>query len=307
MESITIVDAIMGSGKTAWATQYMNMNKKSKKFIYVSPYLEEIQNNIISKCPSLIEPNANKGKGSKLRHFKDLLKEGKSIVTTHALFKLFDQEVITLLNNKGYTLILDEVANVIEAIDKVSKEDIQLMLESNLIEVKKDRKIIWNNEEYEGVFQSRYVNVKYHAEQGNLCLHNNSMLFWTFPSEVFKLFENTYVLTYLFDGQLQRYYYDLFGIKYTYSSVSKISNDYILTEYNQTKEDRDKFKNLINVYEGVLNENFVKGGKMKGNELSATWLKQACGESIQRLKMNLYTFFRSCGKSNENLWTTKKT
>ena len=39
---VTVVDSICGSGKTSWAINYMNDNT-DKKFIYITPYLDEIQ------------------------------------------------------------------------------------------------------------------------------------------------------------------------------------------------------------------------------------------------------------------------
>lgn len=305
MAKVTVIDSIMGSGKTSWAKDYMKRQQKNKRFIYVSPYLEEIHSNILINCPFLVEPDSKLGKGSKLQHFKQLIANGKSIVTTHALFRLFDDEVIELLRDAKYILILDEVANVIEKLEKATKHDIKMLLNSDKIEVK-DRKIIWLDTNYDGVFGSRYANIKYHAQQGNIYLHRDIMLFWTFPATVFNIFEETYILTYLFDGQIQRYYYDLFKIDYSYKSVEKIGKGYCLVGYNPYMEGRRKYKELINIYEGKMNYNYVSDGKVRGNELSATWLKYASDEAIERLKKNLYTYFRRYGKSNDNLWTTKK-
>lgn len=218
---------------------------------------------------------------------------------------MFDDEVIELLRDAKYILILDEVANVIEKLEKATKHDIKMLLNSDKIEVK-DRKIIWLDTNYDGVFGSRYANIKYHAQQGNIYLHRDIMLFWTFPATVFNIFEETYILTYLFDGQIQRYYYDLFKIDYSYKSVEKIGKGYCLVGYNPYMEGRRKYKELINIYEGKMNYNYVSDGKVRGNELSATWLKYASDEAIERLKKNLYTYFRRYGKSNDNLWTTKK-
>ncbi|MGE7625433.1 DEAD/DEAH box helicase family protein [Viridibacillus sp. NPDC096237] len=304
MKKITVIDSIMGKGKTSWSKEYMNRHQKSKKFIYISPYLDEIHNNILIDCPFLVEPDSKLGKGSKLNHFKELLTNGQSIVTTHALFRLLDDEVMELLKDAGYILILDEVANVIEKLEKVTKQDIGILLDSHKIEVR-DRKVIWLDDSYNGVFDSRYANIKYHAQQGNLYLHRD-VLFWTFPAKVFDLFEETYILTYLFDGQIQRYYYDLFNIAYTYKDVEKLGNTYCLVEYDSHSEGRSRYKNLINIYEGKMNYNYVSDGKVRGNELSATWLKNANDAVVGRLKKNLYTYFRCFGKSKDNLWTTKK-
>lgn len=66
MAKVTVIDSIMGSGKTSWAKDYMKRQQKNKRFIYVSPYLEEIHSNILINCPFLVEPDSKLGKGSKL-------------------------------------------------------------------------------------------------------------------------------------------------------------------------------------------------------------------------------------------------
>ncbi|MBS2970380.1 hypothetical protein J9317_16660 [Metabacillus sp. KIGAM252] len=306
MKEITVIDSIMGSGKTSWAKGYMLKHNKSKRFLYVSPFLDEIHNNILVDCPFLNEPDSSLGKGSKLNHFKELVASGKSIVTTHALFRLFDEEVIALLEDAGYVLILDEVANVIEDLNKISKHDIDILLETKMIKVNENRQVVWLAENYNGVFDGRYANIKYHAELGNIYLHRKSLLFWTFPAKIFSLFDEAYILTYLFRGQVQRYYYDLFQIGYTYKSVCRMGKGYILVDYNPLTEERNQFRQLINIYDGKMNNNYVDGGKVKGNELSATWFQRASKETVTRLQKNLYAYFRKMGKSNDNLWTTKK-
>lgn len=304
MTTVTIVDSIMGSGKTTWAKQYMKKHQNDMRFIYVSPYLDEITNNILKDCTFLIEPDSQLGRGSKLKHFKELIVSGSSIVTTHALFRIIDEEVLELLKDAGYTLILDEVANVIEQVKEITKEDIRTLKDANLIDVE-NRKVNWIDDSYKGVYESNYVNVKYHAQQENIFLHNDTMLFWTFPAKVFGLFENSFILTYLFDGQIQRYYYDLFKIKTTYKSVEKIGRSYALVTYNPKLEGRERYKDLIQIYEGEFNTNYLVDRKPKGYELSSTWLNCAGDKVKERLKLNLYSYFRYKGKSNDNLWTTK--
>lgn len=306
MGTVTVVDSIMGSGKTTWAKEYMNRHQGSMRFIYVSPYLEEIQNNIMKDCPFLVEPDAKLGKGRKLKHFKELLVNGNSIITTHALFRMIDDEVEELLRHAGYTLILDEVANVIEKIEEVTKEDIKTLKEANLISVDVDgRKVKWMDDGYHGVYENTSVNVKYHSQQGNIYLHNDSILFWTFPAKTFELFDNCFILTYLFNGQIQKYYFDLFNIRTTYRSVEKIGNTHALVTYNPANEERGKFKKLLYIYEGGFNANYTADGKVRGNELSSTWIRNANVAVIERLQQNLYAYFRNKGKSHENLWTTK--
>lgn len=304
MTTVTVVDSIMGSGKTTWAKQYMNKHQNNMRFIYVSPYLDEITNNILKDCPFLVEPDSQLGKGSKLKHFKELIVSGSSIVTTHALFRIIDEDVLELLRDAGYTLILDEVANVIEQVKEITKEDIRTLKDANLIHVE-NRKVNWIDDSYKGVYESNYVNVKYHAQQENIFLHNDTMLFWTFPARVFDLFENSFILTYLFDGQIQRYYYDMFKIKTIYRSVEKIGPNHALVTYNPELEGRERYKDLIQIYEGVFNTNYIVNRRAKGNELSSTWLSNAGDKVMERLKLNLSSYFKSKGKSDDNLWTAK--
>lgn len=57
----------------------------------------------------------------------------------------------------------------------------------------------------------------------------------------------------MFDGQVQRYYYDLNNLQYEYKSVTKNDdNKYILCEY--VKTNGSEYKDLINIYEGKLND-----------------------------------------------------
>lgn len=257
MTKVTVIDSIMGSGKTSWAKQMMLKERNDKRFIYVTPYLNEIENNILIDCPFLVQPNEKKGKGSKLKHFKELLVNGESIITTHALFSMFDNEVMELLENAGYTLILDEVANVLEKMDKVTSSDIKILLEANVIKIE-NRKVVWLDNMYNGVFSSKYANIKYQSQQGNIYVCRDSIMFWTFPTKVFDLFDETYILTYLFDGQVQRYYYDFFEIKYTYKSIKKMGKGYCLVSNAGDTKEREIYIKFINVYEGLLNENYTE-------------------------------------------------
>ena len=47
---INIVDAICGSGKTSAAINMINSSDKEQKFLYITPYLDEVQR-IIDSCP----------------------------------------------------------------------------------------------------------------------------------------------------------------------------------------------------------------------------------------------------------------
>ncbi|MBU3144602.1 hypothetical protein [Clostridium sp. CF012] len=73
----------------------------------------------------------------------------------------------------------------------------------------------------------------------------------------------------MFEGQLQKYYYDLHDVDYQYKSIDCVNDNYVLSDYKGKEEqDRNGIKLLINIYEGNLN----KIGDEKYT-LSSTWLK----------------------------------
>ena len=306
MNGITVIDAICGSGKTEFCIQYMNeygrlSEDKSKLFIYVTPYLSEIER-IKKNCPDLdfYDP-INKGDG-KLGSLKKLIAAGENIATTHTLFKSIDEEVLELLRGAGYTLILDEVLNVINEYP-ISKSDMKLLLKGDLCSIN-DNILKWNDSCYTGKFQE----LKVMSDIGNIHYYRNSFLFWTITPDSFKVFDQVFVLTYLFDGQIQRYFYDLHNITYNMKSIIKENGTYKLVPYDKRYDNREKLKEKLEVYEdsgkSKLNTNYAK--KVNNTTLSSTSLKNMDSENYNRLKKNIDTFFRNnCKATTKDVfWTT---
>ena len=94
---IHVVDAPTGQGKTNAAINYMNSH--NERFLFVTPYKTELQR-IIKSCPEkkFCQPEAEYSKNTKVitkkNGIKRLFKSKRNIVTTHALFRLFDEEMI---------------------------------------------------------------------------------------------------------------------------------------------------------------------------------------------------------------------
>ncbi|PHD66011.1 hypothetical protein COF61_10405 [Bacillus toyonensis] len=310
---VKIIDSIMGTGKTSWAIQYMNEAPPYQKFIYITPFKTEVER-VIASCKdrSFVQPEASKGKGKKLNHLKTLILKGEDIVSTHKLFQNTDAELVELLKAQGYTLILDEVMNVIEQ-EKISKDDLQLMLSATnkegepLIVVKENGFVQWNAPSYK---EGQFTKIRNLAEANNLMIYDNVAMYWTFPVEAFKAFEEVYVLTYMFDGQIQRYYYDLFKVQYTYHSVSNKNGRYELIPYVPLhKENKAHLKELIEIFYSTTRDktdlNKIGEGR---HPFSVSHLKKLVNDShLKKLvKDNAYNFYRHKCKANSNdvMWTT---
>ena len=296
---VHIVDAMMGMGKSSYAIQMMQENTDTN-YVYITPYLTEVTR-IKTECPNrhFCEP-INKGEG-KLDSLHTLLQQGKNIASTHALFKMTTDETITLLKSKDYVLILDEVLDVVEQ-SHLKKNDIDVLLQMQMIRIADDKRVIWNEDKID--FDTKYNDLKEMCIQGNVYYVNGCMLMWTLPVEIFTAFSDVYVLTYLFKGQVQKAYYDLYNVKYTYHSVRK--NDegkYELCPYIE-KYDMSEIRSKIN----ILQDEKLNVIGDKESALSKSWYIKSDRNVVKQLKDNTSNFFKHKvdGKSKDNLWTTFK-
>jgi len=308
---IKVIDAICGAGKTSYAIQYMNQNP-NKLFIYVTPFLSEVQRIKEQTLLEFFEPKSKNGKGKKIEHVKSLLEECSNIIMTHELYARLDEEMLFTIKREGYILIMDEVANVLNS-EYIPKDDIRMMSNNNIIEIQEDGLIIWKDLLYSGTFS--YLKVL--CQRKNLFLHNNSFLFWTMPVENFNSFEEVFILTYLFDGQIQKYYYDMHNVQYEKYSVIKNEIGFELTQYDKSLEPRELIGKLLTIYEdhqpktgrkSLANTNYLIKKNNPEKALSKSWYDHAEAEQIKQLKNNLVTIFRNrVPVLNEKIfWTTFK-
>lgn len=308
MSQITVVDSLMGTGKTSWAIEYMNQNL-DENILYVSPFLDQ-DDRIIAACSETREfkKPINKG-GGKLQAINELFLGMADIASTHELFKHLDDESRKSIEEGKYTLILDEVLDVVQNY-KTQKNDLTILQESGCVTIE-DGFVIWNPEKKD--YDSKYNEIKELSENHCLMCVNNTALIWVYPPEIFTLFNKIYILTYLFDASILRYYFDAYGINYEKKSVrqiqmtttqsSDINCSYELCDY--TAPDTSKLKSLINIYDGKLNDMW----KQKSSALSANWFRSSLNkEHISILQNNIYNYLRHIldAKSETIIWTTFK-
>ncbi|NMJ93024.1 hypothetical protein D9C22_11240 [Bacillus sp. WR11] len=303
MTRIKIVDSIMGSGKTSAAIDMMNNSGTDENFIFITPYLDEvdrIKKSISSK--QIYEPKVKK-KGDKTQYkfesFHELLSQNKNIVATHNLFKNANDETKELMLSGNYTLILDEVMEVVEQL-RVKKHDLTTLFESKLIYVEGGF-VKWNEEKKD--YETRYDDIRDMALNNNLMYFKDNILIWNFPADIFKLFKEVYILTYMFDAQIQRYYYDINNIKYQKYVSEFIDGQYRFTKHNTEYESilKAQLRNKIKIYEGNLNT----VGQLDYS-LSSNWYKNKSPYTIKKVKNNVFNYFNNIVKSSsdEAMWTT---
>lgn len=303
---VHVVDMIMGSGKSSAAINYMNKTYEENRFLYVTPFLTEVAR-VREQCPDLnfVEPELRNGHG-KLSDIRFLLSKGRNIATTHVLFSMFTAELIDICRSYGYTLIMDEVANVVTEY-KIGADDRVTLLEKYAYIEEGTGLIRWREE------KSDYKDEKYQAEkrlcdlQALACYGDSEITMWLLPIECFNAFEEVYILTYLFEGQIQRYYYDFFKLPYDYLYVKGDSlEEYEFTSEPQMQKIKYDYSKLIHICES---DKLNKIGQFE-YDLSKTWFERNAKNKVvlPQLKNNLFNFFHNMQKSpaDNNIWTTFK-
>lgn len=304
MTTIKVIDSIMGSGKTSAAINLMN-EQKDTNFIYITPYLDEVKRIKSNVNRKFYEPHYNSQKQikSKFDSLHNLLSEEKNISSTHALFKRADRVTRDLIYNGNYTLILDEVMDVVEKLS-IKKDDLSTLYALDLV-YEENGYLLWNKDKTD--WDSRYNDIRDMALNYNLFVYKDTILIWTFPADIFKSFKEVYILTYQFEAQIQKYYYDLHNINYE-KYIATNNNDhykFIPTpkDYSE-KEIKEVLKNKINIIE---HEKINKIGD-EDYSLSKNWYKNASEPITNQLKRNTENYFKHIvnSKANENLYTTFK-
>lgn len=292
---ITVVDARMGRGKSSAAIRYMNQHKGTKRFLYITPYLTEVDR-ICERC-DFDQPDSDFM--SKSLELKYHLKNGHNVAATHSLFYLMDDEALEMVRTLKYTLIIDESVNAISKV-AVTPKDLNLILEQFTTE-DENGILHWKDSEYTGKFDG-YKEI---ADVGSL-YHIDSALFNVLSPALLKAFDEVFMLTYMFDGQYQKGYLDYFGFRYRVVGIEDDDIGYRFSDCEDAPPPID-YRSIINVV-----------GSPKMNDtgrdmyaLSAAWYARRGRDhdDIKKLRRHMSTFFdKICasGDTNARLWTCFK-
>lgn len=298
----------MGSGKSTWAINCINRNP-DKKFLCIVPLLDECKRYKENTDIDIIDPESW---GSKWKHFRWLVENEKNIVTTHALIQRMDLDMLELLKSKDYILMIDECLDVLDTY-KISKDDLKIIFNEKLVSLDDDGFLAWNEDKkpYKGVYSDIKRLCSFKSLMGFKKDNSDELariIMWNFPVDFFKCFEESYIFTYLWDGSIQKSYFDIHEIRYEKYMLNEnkeiISHNKVL-EY----EKRRKVVDLINIYDGKFNNIGTKIGK--ANPLSKSWYEDKRKKNIsifRQLKKNTENYFRTITqtKSSDNMYTVFK-
>lgn len=299
-----IVDAVMGTGKSTATIKMLNNSSEEEKFIVIVPYLTEVTR-YKQSCPNknFKEP-VFEGDKPKFENLKKLIQERENIVTTHAMLQRFNNEIVELCKTQNYTLVLDEVANVIENY-KISDYDFDMLMKAYVDVNPVTKQLGWKQEfaDYTG----KYDDEKRLCDLGSLVYYGDldkeqgrHIMVWMFPVQIFNAFKRAYILTYMFNAQLQRCYYDYYGLPYDFLTVDKEFN--FVADDGTIDHRRYNYRNLIHIIENSK----INNVGVERTALSAGWYKRLSTVMVPKVKANIKNFFCNIceSKAQYNMWTT---
>lgn len=322
---IYVCDAIMGAGKTSAAINFMNA-RPTQKFIYVTPFNSECER-IRDACPSLhfrIPSNAKaESNHQKREDLKVLMRSGKNIAMSHTLLSLCDDESIEIIREQHYTMFVDEVLSIMDAI-RAKADDVVMAMSSKWLkcdtdDVNKPRRIEVNEEskQYTGVWMR---DIKLYANSHKLVALQDDrgedrLYCMMINSDILTAADDTYILTYIFKASPLYYLLQMDQIDYKKIGISispdgmhqlSVSGNYIpayLADLPQ-KIHIEQNEKLNGIGERT-NQN-----KQQWFVLSAGWQQRAASRltsgHAETLRKNLNNFFRNLHgdiPANERLWT----
>jgi hypothetical protein len=315
--AVTVVDAIMGSGKTTWIIEEMRrryiaglFDASATRFLYIATTLDEVER-IKAACPEMgfVDPSPEQGR--KLTGLNRLLREGRNICSTHALFHLINGETYQALLENRYVLVIDEVLQCVSHLP-LPKDDKRALFENGMVYVDGRGRLRWNHQRWPD-YSGRFSDIRDLCDNGNLAWHRGKFLIWELPIDMLACFAETFILTYLFRGSLMRSYFDLHGVAYQVMSLH--GGELCDRSGAAEREIKERLRASITVVDDPR-LNAVGNPTGKEQPLSASWFDRKAGSGksdgegreIKALKLATENFFRHHAgtPSGVNMWTTFK-
>lgn len=291
---ITIVDARMGRGKSSAAIRYMNEHKDDKRFLYITPFLDEVDR--ICQWCDFDQPDSDHL--TKSTELKNHLRYGHNVSATHSLFYLMDDEALQLVRDMHYSLIIDESIHVVGHVAVTSK-DLEL-ISSHLADIDEQGFVHWKDPDYSG----KLTGYKEMADMNALMQLDTALLNVLNP-KMLEAFDEVFMLTYMIEGQYQKAYLDYFGFSY---KIVGIENDGVGPRFSDKPDVPPPidFGKLIRFVDKRLPNRITEDPYA----LSKTWYdrRKYDDKDIRALRNSMRNFFLSIqsGGPSSRLWTCYK-
>jgi len=315
---ITVVDAVMGTGKSTWAIDEIQKHPE-RKYVVLTPlqtevtrYKEELSTELQGTRSDIVALDDDTS-GTKTPQFLQALKDGKTIVATHVLFlDWLTDECFDLIFKGEYHLMLDETLTMMKD-EYATEEDINSLLKEGyltedstgidgLIQLKPTLTAI----DYLGSHKD-FLSI---VGRDHVYRVNRTTVIFVVPPEKIAAFNHVNILTYLFDKSEMHGWLELFNFKHEHLKLTRKSTG---TGYNLDPHDLkysgSEFKANITIFDNKK-QNAI--GEKKANAihfpLSSNWYKKNPSkvDALRKLTRNYFERKEPKVTSKDFLWTCPK-
>ncbi len=287
---IKFIDAVMGSGKPTYAIKYVKA-RKDTRFIIAAITLTEVER--YSRACGLPQPQSE---FSKMSDLENRIKNGESVVITHALLLSLSENrnLLTILKQKGYTLVLDEVLSSPIYPLAIEKDTLKTLQSAGLIKIEEvTKKIHWMGDpNYEDRVALRDACLKGEAYAGD-----ESFAVGLMCKDLFESFKSVMVLTYMAEYSLLYKFFEF----YSFSVITRVLING--QEIDQLPVFTGKqFAKLISI--DSKPRRILKGVSLSSSSVSRMNKRKA--ERVSKAISGFFDDHRSKVSKQDRLWTTYK-
>ncbi|MGD9576773.1 MAG: hypothetical protein AB7Y74_00825 [Syntrophorhabdus sp.] len=322
---VTIIDAVMGTGKSTAMFTRLN-TELSQKFIIltllrieVKRYNEEISSAFSGKRPD-VEALEEQTSISMKQRFLDAVRAGKTVITTHALFAdLNEWDLAGLTNINEYSLIIDETITLVDP-KGLLDGDLQDLVDLSCVEPVNYQnikgleyyKLLPKGKEIIDRKKGALYNILNSVSGQHVYKVDKANVLFIVPPEMLTAFKDVTIMTYMFLESETHAWLELFRLKYQHFNLvrtGRASHDQI--KHNGTYNG-NQFKNHLTIYDHEINEIGLMKLRRKGaTPLTMRWYNRKSTtqkEDIAKLSNNLRTFFRHikinyAADKSDMMWT----
>lgn len=327
-----VVDTIMGGGKTEAAIAYIDEHPE-RRFLFVTPLLSECDR-IIGSCKNheFYQPTEDdETVFTKTAALGSLLRKRHDIVMSHALFLKSISLYGDLIRSGEYTLIQDETLSLISPFDfselGANRHDLDLLLRMGMFRTNQRNELMRvDAKKYEGEALQALLQV---CKENRILSYKNGY-YNVFHMDVFRWFQDVYILTYMFCFSMQYCQMKIDGMECKILGAERTDGGYRFTERLTSPE---YAKHLIERVEIESSRKLNEIGD-EFHDLSSSWYKREVADEKRSRRLNdvertvygflvneedrsgvtdigvhIHSYFDKCRRKDKNakfLWTTYK-
>ena len=299
---LKVVDAICGSGKTSFIFNHIRSCGNEKKWIFVSPYLDEVgedgeQGRIQKELPEFkfVSPTPNPNKSADfLRH----VKKGRNIAITHKLFTIFTLEIAQAIKEQGYSLVIDETIDLVNFYEDVVGDDVAGLVMAGFILQGESGHLSWNYDKFPN-YNGRDKAIKDLCDIGCLWLYGDNILIQRVPPSCIGACKEVFILTYMFEGSLMHSWCKLNNLSWEY---------YTPPSLRDTKQIKNTIRESLNIISpsSIIKDIHYKDRKYREGVFSASWWANASVPLLTEIKSSVESTLKHNMTKGNTFWTTFK-